>query len=573
MNQPASLHRLFTLLTYSTAMIVQSAGSSANEPVDDLLAKARANFASITAVAPEELEKPLVVLGQHLFWDKRLSANGKIACASCHGAGDWGADAAPFSIDANGKPTKRNSQTVLNAMLQPNLRWTADRTSGAHQAEKSLTGSMGFTNADDVIELLAKYGYDSKFQVAFPNTENPTTPGNYAKAIEAYEATLHTPAAFDRYLSGQSEALTEEQKSGLQLFMSIGCANCHSGKLLGGFGLEKFGIHQDYWTAIGSKQPDAGLFESSNKEEDKYQFRVSMLRNIEKTAPHFHDGSVASLHEAIRVMAKVQLDRELDDNQTQSIVAFLSSLTGDVPRNYTDPHGQMELSMETIATPVKLFQYGSMHETIGMQQHQGRVKLGELVALPHFYGVGALERLEGEITIIDSHPYVSSVSESGTPKSVYKQSSDLQATLLVGSVVLEWTSSDVPASLSGKALENWIQSQAERVGIDTSQPFPFMIEGGLSDLRFHIINGACPVHAKRHNKPLPTERTPFEQVLESVDGQVLGIFARDAAGKLTHPGTSVHAHLVYEPQPGETVTGHLEHFGVQAGAKLKLSMK
>jgi cytochrome c peroxidase len=92
-----------------------------------------------------------------------------------------------------------------------------------------------------------------------------------------------------------------------------------------------FGVHHDYWTATGSKRQDAGLFESSGKEADRYQFRISMLRNIEKTGTYFHDGSVADLGDAVRVMARVQLAQELDENQTQSIVAFLSSLTGDVP--------------------------------------------------------------------------------------------------------------------------------------------------------------------------------------------------------------------------------------------------
>lgn len=573
MNQVDSIFRFSTLLTFAIAINLCTSDSHANEPVDELLKDAQANFGLITAAEPEELEKPLTVLGQHLFWDKRLSANGKIACASCHMASDWGADSEQFSIDAKEKPTKRNSQTVFNAMLQPNLRWTGDRKSGAHQAEKSLTGSMGFASADDVVELMKRHGYEAKFKAAFPKTENPMNPVNYAKAIEAYEFTLSTPAAFDRYLSGQLDAVTKQQKSGLRLFMSVGCADCHSGKLLGGEGLEKFGVHQDYWKATGSKQTDAGLFESSNKEEDKYQFRVSTLRNIEKTAPYFHDGSMASLGEAVRVMAKVQLDQELNDTQIQSIVAFLSSLTGDIPRNYTDPLSQVDVSMKSKAAPFELVQYGSMHETIGMQQHHARVKLSELVAVPHFYGVGALEKLEGEVTIIDSHPYVSSVTQARTPKSVYEKSSDTQATLLVGSIVREWTSIDFPKPLSGESMENWIQSQAERVGIDIASPFPFMIEGELSDLRFHIINGACPVHAKRHNKPIPPERSPFEIELESADGQVVGVFARNAAGKLTHPGTSVHAHIVYESKAGETVTGHLEHFVAKAGAKLKLPMK
>lgn len=299
-----------------------------------LLDDAKATFGIISAPTQEELDQPIVELGRHLFWDERLSANGKVACASCHAASAWGADAERYSLDARGKQTKRNSQTVFNAMLQPGLRWTADRKSGAHQAEKSLTGSMGFAQAEDVIPLLEMHGYEPLFQAAFPNEETRVTPANYAKAIEAYEATLTTPAAFDRYLAGEIEALSAKQKEGLRLFMTIGCADCHSGKLLGGKGLEKFGVHADYWTLTKSQVHDEGLFESTKKEEDKFTFRVSMLRNIEKTGPYFHDGSVSDMKEAIPIMAKLQLDLNLSDQEIDAITSFLTSLTGQVPTNY-----------------------------------------------------------------------------------------------------------------------------------------------------------------------------------------------------------------------------------------------
>ncbi len=300
-----------------------------------LLEDARATFGIVSAPTQEDLDKPMVELGQRLFWDERLSANGKVACASCHAASAWGADAERYSLDAKGKLTKRNSQTVFNAMLQPGLRWTADRKSGAHQAERSLTGSMGFEQTEDVISMLKKHGYEPLFKLAFPNEETQVTPANYAKAIEAYEATLTTPAAFDRYLAGEDEALSAKQKEGLRLFITIGCADCHAGKLLGGERLEKFGVHADYWTLTNSQVHDEGQFESSKKDEDKFSFRVSMLRNIEKTGPYFHDGSVGDLQEAIRIMAQLQLGERLEEGRVESIAEFMKSLTGEVPKNYT----------------------------------------------------------------------------------------------------------------------------------------------------------------------------------------------------------------------------------------------
>lgn len=297
-----------------------------------LLQEAQAVFSPLPTRPAALALTPQESLGRALFWDTRLSANGKIACASCHAARDGGADRRPFSLDARGKNTTRNSQTIFNAMLQPMLRWTGDRKDGAHQAERSLTGSLGFTKADDVLPLLKQYGYEPRFQEAFPTEEISLTPQHYARAIQSYETTLLTPAPFDRYLSGQERALTSQQKAGLQLFLKTGCASCHKGVLLGGNSLAKF---------TGIEGPDSGLFESSKKDEDKHIFRVSMLRNIEKTGPYFHDGSVKSLPGAVELMAQAQLGKTLTPAETGAIVAFLRSLTGKTPRHYSAPEGRV----------------------------------------------------------------------------------------------------------------------------------------------------------------------------------------------------------------------------------------
>ena len=288
--------------------------------------------------APEAtLTQPDVTLGRSLFWDARLSADGKTACASCHAAADWGADRRRFSPDAKGKNTARNSQTVFNSIAQPNLRWTGDRKSGAHQAEKSLTGSMGFAAPEAVVPLLKAHGYESAFKAAFPKDADAVTPANYAKAIEAYEATLVTPAPFDRYLAGDDKALDAKQKAGLAVFMTVGCADCHRGALLGGTSLKKFGVVKDYGPATKSEKLDAGAFDATKVEADRYKFRVSMLRNIAKTSPYFHDGSVADLKEAVQIMADVQLGKRLSAADAAAVVAFLESLTGEIPKNYSAP--------------------------------------------------------------------------------------------------------------------------------------------------------------------------------------------------------------------------------------------
>ena len=290
--------------------------------------------------ASTEASSPQAELGRALFWDTRLSSDGKTACASCHPASDWGADRRRFSTDARGALTSRHSPTVFNAMSQPMLRWLGDRKDGADQAESSMTGSMGFGSKDLGVAKLTELEYLPGFRTAFPQDAEPLTPANYARALARYQATLATPAPFDRFLDGDDAALTAGQKAGLKTFVSVGCAGCHNGVNLGGATMQKFGLTKDYWLETGSDKPDPGRFAVTKKEEDRFVFRVPMLRNVAKTAPYFHDGSVANLERAIRVMAKVQLARTLDDAEVDSIASFLESLTGNVPFNYAPPGQQ-----------------------------------------------------------------------------------------------------------------------------------------------------------------------------------------------------------------------------------------
>jgi len=280
---------------------------------------------------------PLAELGRALFWDERVSLDGKTACASCHPAADWGADRRPFPVDARGTPSSRHSPTVFNSIGQPSLRWLGDRKSGEEQAEGSLTGSLGFPSKQAAVAKLEELGYAAAFRVTFPQDAAPLNAPNYGLALAAYEATLTTPAPFDRFLAGDDAALGERQKAGLRRFIATGCAACHGGANLGGAQLQKLGLVKDYWLETKSAKPDAGRFAVTKKEEDRYVFRVPMLRNVAKTPPYFHDGSVAGLSDAVRIMARVQLGRELDDAATGEIVAFLESLTGPVPANYAAP--------------------------------------------------------------------------------------------------------------------------------------------------------------------------------------------------------------------------------------------
>ena len=216
-----------------------------------------------------------------------------------------------------------------------------------------------------------------------------------------------------------------------------------------------------------------------------------------------------------------------------------------------------------------LVQFGTMHEAIGQQQHQGRVALNTLVNQPHFFGVAALEKLQGEITVFDSDVTVTGVTAQGTLAPV--PGDDLEATLLVGAYVSAWTERTLEGDTPPADFDNVIRDAAARANVDVSQPFVFTLEGEFSDVRMHVINGACPMHARLKNIELPKEQTPFEGEFQSVRGRVVGIYASDAVGKLTHPATSTHVHLIFKDEgSGQTATGHVEEIGLAKGAVLKL---
>jgi cytochrome c peroxidase len=322
------------LLIFCASTLFASSSALAQLEDDALLRTARGLFGHLDQVPPEALDDPIAALGRRLFWDERLSFGGSTACASCHTRDAWGADTRRYSIDARGRPTARHAQTIFNAAEQPSLRWIGDRRDAAHQAERSITGSMGFSSAGEIVRVLLESGYGEPFARAFEDDSDPVSPRNYGLALEAYQRTLITPSPFDAYLAGNTSALTHAQKDGLSRFIATGCAGCHNGALLGGTSFQRFGIVRGYWTETRSENIDTGLYSVTGNETDRYVFRTSMLRNVAKTAPYFHDGSVGSLSEAVRVMASVQLGRALSNSDIERIVAFLESLNGDLPPHY-----------------------------------------------------------------------------------------------------------------------------------------------------------------------------------------------------------------------------------------------
>jgi len=218
-----------------------------------------------------------------------------------------------------------------------------------------------------------------------------------------------------------------------------------------------------------------------------------------------------------------------------------------------------------------LFQVGTMHQAIGRGHSKARVAIADVIAEPHVYALGALAGLAGEITILNSEPILTGVSATGRP--VPHVQAAPQATLLVGQTVAAWDAVDLHASVEPDDFDATIAAALRAARLDPERPVLFLIEGEFTDVRLHVLNGACPVHARMKGIELPAERRPFELESATIRGTLLGIHAADAVGELTHPATSTHVHLVYvERESGALVTAHLERVGVAQGAVLKLPL-
>ena len=273
-----------------------------------------------------------VELGHMLFFDKRLSKDGDLSCNSCHRLDHFGVDNETTSVGAKGKRGRRNSPTVFHAAGHFTAFWDGRASSVEEQAKGPILNPAEMAMADGpaVIAVLAKIpGYVSAFRAAFPDDAQPMTYDNLGKAIGAFERKLTTPSRWDRYLGGDRSALTGLEVQGLKLFTDLGCMTCHTGEFVGGSMFQKVGV-----VAPWPNQADQGRFEITKLDSDRMMFKVPSLRDVAKTAPYFHDGSAKTLDEAVMQMAKHQIGEELAPSDVKAIVAWLGSLTGDLPAQY-----------------------------------------------------------------------------------------------------------------------------------------------------------------------------------------------------------------------------------------------
>ncbi|WP_103864587.1 cytochrome-c peroxidase [Aquimarina sp. I32.4] len=279
-----------------------------------------------------------VALGKKLFFDKRLSKDQNQSCNTCHNLRTYGVDNNSFSQGDLGTLGGRNSPTVLNAAFHQTQFWDGRAKDVEEQAGGPILNpvEMNMPSKEALIKRLLETEYPKLFKKAFPNdTKETITYRKIQEAIASFERKLVTPARFDDFLNGDLKALTSQEVNGLKTFISVGCASCHSGKLLGGSTLQKFGVFQEYWKHTNSKAIDHGRFDVSKEEADKFVFKTPSLRNVEKTFPYFHDGSVPDLKKAIKIMGIIQLNQELTYKEVNDINAFLKTLTGELPEDLT----------------------------------------------------------------------------------------------------------------------------------------------------------------------------------------------------------------------------------------------
>lgn len=274
-----------------------------------------------------------VALGKQLFHDVNLSADGTVSCASCHALANDGMDSLPVSIGINGQKGKRNAPTVLNSSLLYRQFWDARVSTLEEQVSGPLTNpvEMGGSWKEALRYIRSIASYKKAFSDIYADRATEKT---VSQAIAEFERSLLTPnGPFDRYLKGDDGAIDMPTKRGYQLFKSFGCVSCHQGVAVGGNFQEKLGVVIPYFKEDPEIQQDLGRYHLSLVEEEKFEFKVPSLRNVARTAPYLHDGSIETLGEVVKIMAKHQLGRIISEKETVEIVKFLDSLNGELNAN------------------------------------------------------------------------------------------------------------------------------------------------------------------------------------------------------------------------------------------------
>lgn len=276
-------------------------------------------------------------LGEIIFFDKRLSKNNKIACSTCHQLDAGGDDNVTMGISLSTGQRNINTPGIFNAQYNFRQNWDGSIKTLDQQVDAAIKNQHEFGNQwNDIISQLST---DSDLTNKFDNIyKDGITKVNIIDALVQFEKTLTTPnSRFDRYLMGEENSLNKDEIKGYLIFKELGCVSCHQGINIGGNLYQKFGVFYNYIAERGNiNKPDYGRMNITNRQIDKFVFKVPSLRNVAVTAPYLHDGSAKTLDEAINIMGKTQLGRTLTTNETSLIKAFLNSLTGEYKNKLLD---------------------------------------------------------------------------------------------------------------------------------------------------------------------------------------------------------------------------------------------
>jgi cytochrome c peroxidase len=306
-------------------------------------------FAPLPAVmtsTSNPITEEKVALGRMLYYEPRLSKSQQISCNTCHLLDKYGVDGQPTSDGHKGQMGSRNAPTVYNAAGHLAQFWDGRAADVEAQAKGPIMNpiEMAMDSETNVLVVLKSMPeYVAAFKAAFPGEKDPVTYDNLAQAIGAFERRLVTPSRWDKFLGGDQNALSSDEKAGFDAYWEAGCQTCHAGAYLGGNLYQRLGLTKPW-----PDNSDPGREKVTQSEADRMVFKVPSLRNIDKTGPYYHNGKIATLAQAVSMMAEYQLGKTLTEAQTKSIITFLGTLTGDVPAEYIQ---QPALPKSTPRTP------------------------------------------------------------------------------------------------------------------------------------------------------------------------------------------------------------------------------
>lgn len=306
---------LATAVALISGIAIQSAAlAAADEPIQPIK-------------PPASINVGMVELGKKLYFDPRLSKSGIMSCNTCHNLSMGGTDNIPTSVGDKWQQGPINAPTVLNSSLNLAQFWDGRAADLKEQAGGPIAnpGEMAFTHTLAINVLESIPAYVREFKMVFGKDKIDID--QVTLAIAEFEKTLVTPnSRFDQWLLGNKDALTKAELEGYTLFKDSGCVACHNGEAVGGNSFQKMGVVEPY----KGNMPD-GRAAVTGKDEDRFNFKVPTLRNVEMTYPYFHDGAANTLTEAVDVMGRLQLGRKFTKDENAKIVAFLKTLTGDQP--------------------------------------------------------------------------------------------------------------------------------------------------------------------------------------------------------------------------------------------------